>query len=102
MRKILCAGLLSLLCLGNVSAVQASALQVGDEGNEVAEVQTALSRLGYDVTPDGSYGPGTAAAVTAFEAANGMETDGVVGPVVTTGKLQSMLSGKLLHPLSRS
>lgn len=82
MRKILCAGLLSLLCLGNVSAVQASALQVGDEGNEVAEVQTALSRLGYDVTPDGSYGPGTAAAVTAFEAANGMETDGVVGPVV--------------------
>ena len=82
MRKILCAGLLSLLCLGNVSVVQASALQVGDEGNEVAEVQTALSRLGYDVTPDGSYGPGTAAAVTAFEAANGMETDGVVGPVV--------------------
>ena len=28
--------------------------------------------------------------------------DGVVGPVVTTGKLQRMLSGKLLHPLSRS
>ena len=49
MRKLLCAGLLSLLCLGNVSAAQASALQVGDEGAEVAEVQTALSRLGYDV-----------------------------------------------------
>ena len=27
---------------------------------------------------------------------------GIVGSVITTGKLQSMLSGKLLHPLSRS
>lgn len=82
MRKLLCAGLLSLLCLGNVSAVQASAFQIGDQGNEVAEVQAALSRLGYDVVPDGSYGPGTAAAVQAFEAANGLDTDGVVGPMV--------------------
>ncbi len=82
MRKLLCAGLLSLLCFGNVSATQASALQVGDQGNEVAEVQTALSRLGYDVVPDGAYGPGTAAAVRAFELANGLETDGVVGPIV--------------------
>ena len=91
MRKLLCAGLLSLLCFGNFSAAQASALQVGDEGSEVAEVQTALSRLGYDVTPDGSYGPGTAAAVTAFEAANGMETDGVVGPVVYQALLGRMM-----------
>ena len=82
MRKLLCAGLLSLLCFGNVSATQASALQVGDQGNEVAEVQMALSRLGYDVVPDGAYGPGTAAAVRAFELANGLETDGVVGPIV--------------------
>ena len=82
MRKLLCAGLLSLLCFGSVSAVQASALQMGDEGSEIAEVQAALSRLGYDVVPDGAYGPGTAAAVRAFEVANGLEADGVVGPMV--------------------
>ncbi len=82
MRKLLCAGLLSLLVMGASPAAEASAFQIGDQGSDVAEIQTALSRLGYDVAVDGSYGPGTAAAVRAFETANGMDPDGLVGPIV--------------------
>ncbi len=82
MRKLLCAGLVSLLCFGAAPAAQAAAFQMGDQGGDVVEIQEALSRLGYDVTPDGAYGPGTAAAVRAFEADRGMEPDGLVGPVV--------------------
>ena len=82
MRKLLCAGLLSLFCLGGVPSAEATAFQIGDQGNDVAEIQTALIRLGYDVVPDGSFGPGTAAAVRAFEISRGMDPDGLVGPVV--------------------
>lgn len=82
MRNLLCAGLAALLLAGASPAAHAAAFQIGDQGNDVAEIQAALSRLGYDVTPDGSFGPGTAAAVRAFEIANGMDPDGLVGPVV--------------------
>ncbi len=81
MRKLFCAGLISLLCLGGAPA-EAAAFQVGDQGTEVVEIQEALSRLGYDVVTDGSFGPGTAAAVRDFELARGMEPDGLVGPMV--------------------
>ncbi|MCR5030700.1 MAG: C40 family peptidase [Selenomonadaceae bacterium] len=95
-RKFLCAGLVSLLCLGGAPAAQAAAFQVGDQGGEVAEIQEALSNLGYDVTPDGDFGPGTAAAVRSFEAERGLETDGVVGPVV-----YQALMGRAIPEVSR-
>ncbi len=82
LRKMLCAGLISLFCLGGAPAASAAAFQVGDQGNEVLEIQAALSGLGYDVVTDGSFGPGTAAAVRDFERACGMEPDGLVGPLV--------------------
>lgn len=82
MRNLLCAGLAALLLAGASPVARAAAFQIGDQGNEIIEIQAALSRLGYDVMPDGAFGPGTAAAVRAFEIANGMEPDGLVGPVV--------------------
>ncbi len=81
MRKLICAGLISMLCLGG-APVEASAFQVGDQGTEVVEIQDALARLGYDVVTDGSFGPATAAAVREFELSRGMEPDGLVGPLV--------------------
>jgi hypothetical protein len=49
--------------------------------NVVRQIQQALSQKGQDPGPiDGDYGPRTAAAVSAFQAANGLVADGEVGP----------------------
>ncbi len=78
------------------STAGASSLGIGDQGNEVAEVQTALAGLGYDVVADGDFGPGTVAAVSDFQAACGMEADGSVGPAT-----YSALLGKDMPEISR-
>jgi hypothetical protein len=68
-------------------------LSPGATGSEVKNLQLSLAALGYDPgTPDGNYGPSTQAAVEKFQAANGLATDGVVGPA-TLAKLQQALSG---------
>jgi hypothetical protein len=68
-------------------------LSPGATGSEVKTLQQALKSLGYDPgTPDGNYGPSTESAVSKFQAANGLATDGVVGPA-TLAKLQQALSG---------
>ena len=56
-------------------------LRAGMSGSSVLALQQALVQLGYDPgTPDGSYGPGTTQAVSAFQSANGLTADGVAGP----------------------
>jgi Putative peptidoglycan binding domain len=68
-------------------------LSPGDTGAEVKKLQQSLAALGYDPgTPDGNYGPATQTAVEKFQAANNLDTDGVVGPE-TLAKLQQALSG---------
>jgi hypothetical protein len=57
-----------------------STLRPGTTGVSVTALQNALTALRY--TPgsaDGDYGPGTAAAVTAFQTAKGLAADGVAG-----------------------
>ena len=47
----------------------------------VKNMQTALSRLGFDPNGlDGKYGPGTFKAVQEFQKANGLSVDGQAGP----------------------
>jgi len=58
-------------------------LKRGSKGDDVKECQAYLVKLGYDIGPcgiDGDYGKATAAAVSAFQAANRMEQDGICGP----------------------
>ena len=50
-------------------------LKEGSRGQEVVELQQAL-----EVEADGVFGPGTRAAVEAFQAENGLVVDGIVGP----------------------
>jgi peptidoglycan hydrolase-like protein with peptidoglycan-binding domain len=54
---------------------------VGVRGTDVRQLQQALSAIGYDPGPiDGVFGSKTAAAVKAFQAARGIQVDGVIGP----------------------
>lgn len=55
-------------------------LQIGSKGPEVLALQNKLIKLGYPVTADGLYGQHTADAVTAFQADNHLQQDGVAGP----------------------
>ena len=52
-------------------------LRPGTKGSQsVATLQAALTSLGYPAgTPDGSYGPSTVAAVSAFQTAKGLPVD---------------------------
>lgn len=57
-----------------------SYLRQGDSGDEIASIQSKLLALGYRPgTPDGTFGPETASAVLAFQKAEGLERDAIVG-----------------------
>jgi peptidoglycan L-alanyl-D-glutamate endopeptidase CwlK len=56
-------------------------LKLGSSGPRVTEVQQLLQQHGFDPgAVDGQFGPGTAAAVRAFQRSVGLADDGVVGP----------------------
>lgn len=64
-------------------------LRRGDRGNDVLAVQTKLKALGYYAgSLDGDFGSGTLTAVEAFQRANNLGADGIVGSS-TFGKLFS-------------
>lgn len=56
-----------------------AALRIGDDGDDVCELQERLTVLHYDVTPDGSYGPATERAIRKFQQDQGLEVDGIAG-----------------------
>ncbi len=57
-----------------------ASLRSGDLGADVEKLQRELTRHGFDPNGiDGSFGPGTRAAVVKFQRAKGLEADGVVG-----------------------
>ena len=59
----------------------------GSRGDAVRKLQELLNALGYDCSSvDGIFGSKTKAAVLAFQKANGLAADGIVGPL-TWGKL---------------
>lgn len=47
--------------------------------SEMSKVQTALKSKGYDIPVDGAFGPVTENAVKAFQSANGLTADGIIG-----------------------
>lgn len=88
------------------------ALQNGSQGDDVKRLQDALKQKGfYAGLVDGDFGPGTTAAVKAFQASKGLSADGVAGATtkaalgiivppgpdvtgqVTVDKVMSMLTG---------
>ncbi|NKW09392.1 peptidoglycan-binding protein [Ochrobactrum tritici] len=62
------------------SPVRASGLRLGSAGYRVEALQKRLNEIGFPVKVDSDFGTGTRRAVLAFQAENGLEVDGVVGP----------------------
>jgi hypothetical protein len=55
-------------------------LRSGDSGPRVRAAQYLLRQRGYSLEADGGFGPITDGAVRAFQGANGLAVDGVIGP----------------------
>ena len=55
-------------------------LKKGADGKAVQRLQRALKAAGHAVAVDGDFGDATKRAVKAFQAAHGLDADGVVGP----------------------
>lgn len=93
--RVLVMGL--VLLMSSSAALAASAFRLGDQGAEIAEIQTRLIRLGYDVIADGDFGPATVDAVKSFQKSKGMTADGMVGE-----KTYAVLVGRAMPEVSRS
>src|SRR5262249_55531023 len=69
--------------------VEMANLQEGTSGPEVPALQQLLKRKGFDPgLIDGKFGPGTEAAVIAFQKSEGLGADGIAGPQ-TLARLRS-------------
>lgn len=74
---------------GGTTSTTTTALRQGSTGDAVKQLQTALANAGYYTGAiDGSYGPKTLAAVTAYQQKMGLTVDGIAGPQ-TQGSLFS-------------
>ena len=56
-------------------------LELKSHGDDVVALQQALEARGFNPgVSDGVFGPGTEAAVIAFQKSEGLTPDGIVGP----------------------
>ena len=78
---VLSALITSVGTMGGVASADSNSFQQGDQGTEVAEIQGQLIDLGYDVVADGEYGPATVEAIKQFQESQGIQPDGLVGPM---------------------
>ena len=76
-------------------------LMRGERGVEITELQKQLIATGdYTGRIDGRFGPGTEAAVMAFQKREGLVTDGIAGPVTLT-RLADRAGAKKPAPVPR-
>lgn len=59
-------------------------LKKGSKGEFVQQMQEMLKKLGYNISTDGAFGPGTEKAVLEFQKKNNLKADGIVGSITWT------------------
>jgi murein DD-endopeptidase MepM/ murein hydrolase activator NlpD len=82
MVKVASVCLILSIALGGIlldTAEAATVLKEGMKGKDVRELQQKLVDWGYSLRIDGQFGPLTVATVKAFQAANRLVVDGIVG-----------------------
>lgn len=55
-------------------------MKLGSKGTNVLKLQTDLKKLGYTISLDSIYGPGTVATVKLYQQKRGLTNDGIAGP----------------------
>ncbi|MGQ9779809.1 MAG: peptidoglycan-binding domain-containing protein [Bacillota bacterium] len=96
MRKRILITLAFLLALTSAAvSKQSGLLHRGERGEIVRVLQQWLAEAGFPVSgdPDGYLGPGTEAAVRAYQQDAGLAVDGVVGPATWAALGQAALYG---------
>ena len=76
-------------------------LKRGAVGEDVRDLQTYLTKLGYSVGScgaDGEFGPTTESAVRAFQSAQGMDADGEYGPLTHAALMQALDGQEIAAP----
>ena len=76
-----------LLSFSVSTSYAAGQFRVGDQGEEIAEIQGQLVLLGYDVMADGTFGVATADAIKDFQKSCGIKADGLIGPATYSALL---------------
>lgn len=66
-------------------------------GADVRAIQTALVKVGVETTVDGIYGPGTEAAVKAFQTKANLAVDGIVGPSTRKALEELLIEQRILR-----
>ncbi|MCX5315896.1 peptidoglycan-binding protein [Streptomyces sp. NBC_00154] len=76
-------------------------VRAGNHGSAVTAAQKLLTAHGHTVSPDGAFGPRTAAAVKAFQTRSHLDADGVIGPRTWNALLTTARSTQPTTPSTR-
>ena len=88
--------------IAQTGAIVRPAIKLGSRGSSVSELQAALKLLGfYSETVDGIFSQSTAIAVSQFQEAAGIPTDGIVGQD-TWNRLFPVASGAIENPIANT
>lgn len=68
----------------NFEPNQPKVIRKGDKGENVKLLQEELNKVGYKLTTDGDFGPGTEKAIMDFQKKKGLVVDGIVGEKTAT------------------
>lgn len=76
-----------------------STIRYGSKGDSVIKLQNFLVSSGYDIVVDGKFGRQTETILKAYQTKNGLEADGVCGPI-TWGVINGSQIDKELYTVS--
>ena len=74
------------LITGNTPALPTT-IRYGSRGDAVAQLQLLLREQGFNLQPDGIFGPMTQEALRSYQSSRGLEADGIAGPKTWTSLL---------------